>query len=199
MVWPDPVILRGEIVTLVPCAVDHAPALQEAVADGEPWRLWYTSVPTPEQMVEEIDRRLGLQSAGSWLPFTIFSSGSGRALGMTSYLNLVPSVRRLEVGATWLRRSAQRTGANVEAKLLLLQHAFEALDCVAVELRTNSFNQQSRRAIEALGAKLDGILRNHYDAVGNIRDTCVYSVIAPEWPSVKRHLQWRLTRDAATP
>jgi RimJ/RimL family protein N-acetyltransferase len=194
MAWPEPIRLVGERVSLEPLAEAHVADLVEAVADGELWTLWYTGVPAPGAMADEIRRRLALQARGEWLPFAVIEPGSGRAVGMTSYLNLVPAVRRLEIGGTWIRRGVQRTGLNVEAKLLLLQHAFEALDCVAVELRTSHFNQQSRRAIEALGAKLDGVLRNHFDGAGNLRDTCVYSILPGEWPQVKRHLCWRLDR-----
>ncbi len=202
MTWPAPVRLVGERVALEPLAETHADELAEAVQDGELWKLWYTTVPAPAAMQEEVQRRLGRQTAGEWLPFAVVCRLSGRAIGMTSYLNLVAFVRRLEIGATWIRGAAQRTGINTECKLLLLQHAFESLDCIAVELRTNTFNQQSRRAIEALGAKLDGVLRNHFDPAGNVRDTCVYSIISGEWPRVKQHLEWRLSgaaRAAAIP
>ncbi|MGC1304496.1 MAG: GNAT family protein [Caulobacteraceae bacterium] len=194
MAWLEPIELAGERVTLQPLAERHAADLAEAIRDGELWKLWYTGVPTPDAVPDEIGRRLALQAAGEWLPFAVVDPASGRAVGMTGYLNVVAKVRRLEIGGTWIRRGVQRTGLNVEAKLLLLRHAFETLDCIAVELRTSSFNQQSRRAIEGLGAKLDGILRNHYDGAGNMRDTCVYSIIPGEWPLVKRHLQWRLDR-----
>ncbi len=194
MGWAEPVELQGDQVVLAPLSLAHADALKAAVADGELWKLRYTSVPEPSKVEAEIERRLGLQAAGDWSPFTLFDRTAGAALGMTAYLNLVAKARRLEIGATWVRRSAQRTGANVEAKLLLLQHAFDRLDCTAVELRTNALNLQSRTAIEALGARLDGILRNHYDPLGAMRDTCVYSIIAQEWPGVRQRLQARLSR-----
>jgi RimJ/RimL family protein N-acetyltransferase len=144
-------------------------------------------------MAAEIDRRLGLQDAGSMLPFAVIDSASGQPVGMTTYMNIDAVNRRLEIGATWYRGAVQRTAINTECKRLLLGHAFEALDCIAVEFRTHFFNSQSRRAIERLGAKLDGVLRSHtrHDD-GALRDTCVYSIIASEWPAVRRNLDWRL-------
>ena len=195
MSWPAPVRLEERDVILEPLALSHGPALAQASADGELWRLWYTSVPRPDGMAEAIAARLRAQDAGQSTPFAVVSKATGAAVGMTSYLNVVPLVKRLEIGSTWYAKSVQRTGLNTQCKLLLLTHAFEALECVAVELRTHSFNQQSRRAIERLGAKLDGILRNHFDPSGNTRDTCVYSIIAGEWPQVKRHLNFLLSRD----
>ncbi len=197
MSWPASVQLENARVRLEPLAEAHAADLADAVQDGELWKLWYTAVPTPDAMRDEIRRRIALRETGDWLPFAIVDPASGRAVGMTSYLNLVPKVRRLEIGSTWMAKAVQRTGLNISCKLLLLEHAFETLDCIAVELRTNSFNQQSRRAIEGLGAKLDGVMRNHFDGAGNIRDTCVYSILPHEWPGVKRNLQWRLERHRA--
>ena len=197
MPWPETVVLEHERVRLEPLAEAHAADLAEAVRDGELWNLWYTSAPHADAMLDEIRSRNAKREAGDWLPFAIIDKASGRTVGMTSYLNLVPKVRRLEIGGTWMAKSVQGTGLNVACKLLLLEHAFETLDCIAVELRTSSFNLQSRRAIEALGAKLDGVLRNHFDAYGNIRDTYVYSILPSEWPRVKRHLQWRLERRGA--
>ncbi len=195
MPWPEPVRLEGGHVTLEPLDLRHAPALTRASAEGELWRLWYTAVPRPEAMEQAIAARLRGHGAGETTPFAILSRETGEAVGMTSYLNPVPPpVKRVEIGSTWLRRSAQRTPVNTEAKRLLLGHAFEALGCVAVEFRTSFFNHQSRRAIERLGAKLDGILRNHYAPSGEVRDTCVYSVIDAEWPRVRRHLDFQLER-----
>jgi len=163
------------------------------VRDGELWRLWYTRVPAPDAMPAEIERRLALQAAGSMLPFAALDVATGRAAGMTTYMNVDAANRRVEIGSTWYRRSVQRTAFNTECKLMLLTHAFETLDCVAVEFRTSFFNHQSRRAIERLGAKLDGVLRNHWvGADGVLRDSCVYSVIAGEWPTVKTHLRWQM-------
>lgn len=190
--WPEPVTLRGQHVTLIPLSLEHHDELVEAVQDGELWSLWYTSVPTPESLRAEIARRLALQHSGSMLPFAVLDA-SGKAVGMTTYMDVDAANRRLEIGSTWYRKRVQRTPLNTECKLMLLQHAFERLECIAVEFRTHFFNHQSRRAIERLGAKLDGILRNHRRlADGSLRDTCVYSIIASEWPAVKRHLSFQL-------
>jgi RimJ/RimL family protein N-acetyltransferase len=195
MSWPAPLTLEGPHVRLVPLSHDHHDGLVEAVRDGRLWELWYTVVPTPEGMDAEIDRRLGLQAKGTMLPFTVIEPRTGRIAGMTTYMNIEAEHRRLEIGSTWYRKSVQRTALNTDAKRLLLGHAFEALDCIAVEFRTSFYNQGSRRAIERLGAKLDGILRSHrMDAEGRIRDSCVYSVIAQEWPAVKAHLEGLLAR-----
>src|SRR5690606_19666774 len=173
----------------LPLSVDHKDGLIAAVNDGKLWNLWYTSVPTPDRMAAEIERRLALQAAGSMLPFTVVDRASGRIAGMTTYMNIDQAGPRVEIGSTWYAKSVQRTPLNTEAKLLLLTHAFEQLGCLAVEFRTHFLNHQSRRAIERLGAKLDGILRSHQrTADGALRDTCVYSVIAPEWPTVRTHL-----------
>jgi N-acetyltransferase len=196
MPWPDPVILRGEHARLEPLSHAHHDALVEAVNDGELWRLWYTSVPTPEGMAKEIDRRLGLQKAGSMLPFTVFDADGGIA-GMTTYMNIDAANRRVEIGSTWYAKRVQRTPLNTQCKLLLLGHAFEAIDCIAVEFRTHFFNHQSRRAIERLGAKQDGILRSHQIAPnGTLRDTVIYSITAAEWPTVRAHLSYQLNEKA---
>ncbi len=189
-----PATLCGRFVRLVPLVMEHEAGLTAAVRDGELWRLWFTSAPSPEGMKAEIERRLGLQAAGTMLPFTVMDA-SGEIVGMTTYMNVDPGNRRVEIGSTWYAARVQRTALNTEAKLLLLGHAFETLGCIAVEFRTHWMNQQSRRAIERLGAKLDGVLRNHSVAAnGTLRDTCVYSVIAGEWPAVKAHLEWQMTR-----
>jgi RimJ/RimL family protein N-acetyltransferase len=195
MAWSEPVRLTGQHVTIVPLSHSHCADLVEAVKDGELWKLWYTFIPTPDKMASEIDRRLRLQADGSMLPFAVIENKSDKALGMTTYMNINPTAHRLEIGSTWYRAGAQRTPINTECKLLLLTHAFEALECIAVEFRTSFFNQQSRKAIERLGAKQDGILRNemlHKD--GTLRDTCVYSIIGSEWPTVKTHLSFELER-----
>ena len=189
--------LRGQHVTLVPLNRSHEDDLVEAVKDGELWRHWYTAIPTPDKMGEEISRRLKLQEQGSMLPFSAMVHG--KAMGMTTYMNIDAPNKRLEIGSTWYRASVQRTPLNTECKRLLLAHAFEQLQCIAVEFRTHFFNQKSRNAIERLGAKLDGILRNHAinthpDAAGALRDTCVYSILNTEWPSVKAHLDYQLSR-----
>ena len=192
MSWLEPVTLRGAHARLEPLASEHYDGLLEAVKDGELWKLWYTFIPKAEDMRKEIDRRLGLQKAGSMLPFTVFDA-DGKVAGMTTYMNVDTPNRRVEIGSTWYARRVQRTALNTQCKLLLLQHAFEKLDCIAVEFRTHFFNHQSRRGIERLGAKQDGILRNHQIAPnGTLRDTVVYSIIASEWPTVKAHLNYQL-------
>jgi RimJ/RimL family protein N-acetyltransferase len=190
--------LIGRHVQLVPLTATHHDDLVDAVRDGELWKLWYTAIPAPEGMAAEIQRRLGLQRAGSMLPFAVLNP-AGQAVGMTTYMNIDATNRRVEIGSTWYRKSVQRSALNTEAKRLLLAHAFETLDCIAVEFRTHWFNHASRRGIERLGAKLDGVLRSHQinrhpDAQGALRDTCVYSIVASEWPSVKAHLDFQLAR-----
>jgi RimJ/RimL family protein N-acetyltransferase len=197
--WPPDVVLEGDHARLTPLLIAHAPALAEAVKDGELWRLWYTNVAAPEGMSADIERRLALRAEGSCLPFTVIEQASGEPVGMTTYMNIDAENRRLEIGATWYRQRVQRTVINTECKRLLLAHAFEVLDCIAVEFRTHFFNSQSRRAIERLGAKLDGILRSHSRIQdGGLRDTCVYSIIASEWPAVRRNLDWRLEQALIT-
>lgn len=192
MAWPEPVALAGTHARLEPLSRAHHDALCAATRDGELWRLWYTAVPSPEGMAAEIERRLALQATGSMLPFTVFDAG-GRAVGMTTYMNVDARHRRVEIGSTWTARSAQRTPLNTSAKRLLLGHAFDELACIAVEFRTHRLNLQSRRAIERLGAQLDGVLRAHQRAAdGTLRDTAVYSITAAEWPAVRSHLDWQL-------
>ena len=182
-------------MALEPLASDHHDALVEAASDGELWRLWYTTVPRPEGVRAEIERRLGLQERGEMLPFTVRRVGDGRVVGMTTYLNVDPGTPRVEIGSTWTARSAQGTGVNAESKLLLLGHAFEVLGCAVVEFRTHWHNRQSREAVERLGAKLDGVLRSHRRMPdGILRDTVVYSVLAGEWPAVRAGLHLRLGR-----
>lgn len=197
--FAPPVTLTGTHVRLEPLGAEHHDALVQAVQDGDLWQLWYTAIPTPEGMSAEIERRLDLQTKGSMCPFAVIDPATGQAVGMTTYMNIDAANRRVEIGSTWYRQSVQRTPLNTEAKRLLLGHAFETLDCIAVEFRTHFFNQQSRRAIERLGAKLDGVLRSHQInphalAVGALRDTCVYSIIASEWPNVRAHLDFQLSR-----
>lgn len=193
----EQISLDGRSVELVPLSAAHCSELIEAVNDGELWKLWYTSIPSPDQMDAEIERRLAQQKQGTMLAFAVIEKASGSAVGMTSYLNPDTVNRRLEIGATWYRKRVQRTGINTECKVLLLTHAFDQLHCIAVEFRTHLFNRQSRAGIERLGAKLDGVLRQH-QRVGNgtLRDTCVYSILDNEWPTVKAHLtyQWQRPR-----
>src|SRR4051812_11425056 len=188
----EPVTLTGTYASLVPLSADHAPALADAARDGELWRLWYTTVPAPDAMTAEIGRRLSLLDAGSMLPFTVLDA-AGTPVGMTTFMNVDAVNDRLEIGSTWYAARVQRTALNTECKLMLLTYAFETLRCIAVELRTHIMNSQSRRAIERLGAKLDGILRNHMRMPnGTLRDTVVYSIIESEWPTVRANLQWQL-------
>jgi N-acetyltransferase len=189
----EPVRLTGELVVLEPLLFEHHDELVAAASDGRLWELWYTTVPAPGGMRAEIDRRLQQQAAGTMLPFTTRRADTGQVIGMTTYMNVDAVHQRVEIGSTWNARSAQRSGTNTEAKLLLLGHAFETLDCIAVEFRTHWHNRQSRAAIERLGAKQDGVLRSHQRmSDGSLRDTVVYSIIAPEWPAVRAALRHRL-------
>jgi RimJ/RimL family protein N-acetyltransferase len=193
MAFVDPLTLAGKHVLLEPLARDHLPALQDAAADGELWKLWYTSVPTKETMAADTDYRLALRERGLMMPFVARRASDQKVIGATTYMNIVAEHRRLEIGSTWYAKSAQRSPINTEAKLLLLSHAFESLDCIAVEFRTNWHNRQSRAAIERLGAKLDGVLRSHMlGRHGELRDTCVYSITAAEWPTAKLGLRHKL-------
>ena len=195
MDFAEPVTLTGRRVVLEPLTAAHADAMEAAAADGDLSRLWYTSVPAPGSMAADIERRLGLQRAGSMLPFAVIRPQTARAVGMTTCMNIDAGHRRVEIGSTWYAKSVQRTGLNTEAKLLLLGHAFETLQCIAVEFRTHWMNQQSRAAIARLGAKQDGVLRNHQIAPdGSYRDTVSFSIIESEWPAVKRHLHHLLER-----
>lgn len=189
------VTLSGQYGSLVPLSREHQDELIEAVQDGELWNLWYTSIPTPDKMQAEIDRRLDLHKKGTMLPFAIIEKSSCQAVGMTTYMNIDAANRRVEIGSTWYRKRVQRSPLNTECKLMLLTHAFEQLNCIAVEFRTHFFNRQSRAGIERLGAKMDGILRQHQIAPnGTLRDTCVYSIISSEWPAVKAHLSHQLSK-----
>ena len=196
--WPSAITLAGTHTKLVPLSLVHATELCEAARDGELWKLWYTSVPHPDGMAAEIERRLSLQAKGSMLPFAVFDTRgttSPKAVGMSTFMNIDAINKRLEIGSTWYAQSVQRSAINTECKLLLLTHAFEELECIAVEFRTHRLNTQSRRAIERLGAQLDGILRAHSRMPdGSLRDTAVYSITSAEWPAVKTHLSWQLQR-----
>jgi RimJ/RimL family protein N-acetyltransferase len=197
MAWLEPTTLRGSTATLVPLSNAHHGDLVTATRDGELWKLWYTTVPSPDKMGEEIAKRLDLFDKGSMLPFAVVENATGKAVGMTTYMNVDAGNRRVEIGSTWYAKRVQRSRLNTECKLMLLTHAFDTLNCIAVEFRTSFFNHQSRRAIERLGAKLDGILRNHTILPeGARRDTCVYSIIENEWPSVRTHLTFQLQRPA---
>jgi N-acetyltransferase len=196
MPFLNPVTLRGELVSLEPLSTDHHDGLVAAATDGRLWELWYTSVPRPEAMAAEIDRRLGLLERQQMLPFTV-RRNDGTICGMTTFMNVDAENRRVEIGSTWTSAGVHRTGVNTESKLLMLSHAFEELGCIAVEFRTHWMNQQSRAAIAGLGAKQDGVLRNHSrTADGALRDTVVFSIIESEWLTVKKALRHRLDRHA---
>jgi len=189
--WPAPVNLSGDHVKLAPLSLDHAVDLKRACAEVS--GLWYTSIPTPDGMEAEIKRRLSLTDMQ---PFTVMTP-DGTPVGMTTFMNIDATHRRIEIGSTWYAKSVQRSGLNTEAKLLLLTHAFEVLNSIAVEFRTHFMNQQSRAAIARLGAKQDGILRNHMISPdGSMRDTVCFSIIAGEWPAVKMNLRHKLERFA---
>ena len=195
MAFVEPVTLEGRHVRIEPLAHEHADGVRAAAADGELWRLWYTSVPAPDKTTEWIDIALDMRDRLGAMPFVVRERASGDIVGATRYFNVDAANRRLEIGHTWYAKRVQRTAVNTECKLLLLTHAFEALGCIAVEFRTSSFNFQSREAIARLGAKQDGILRSHQILPdGTLRDTVVFSIIAPEWPAVKRHLVFRLEK-----
>lgn len=193
MDFATPVTLENEFVRLEPLAPEHADDLTEASAGME--RPWYTSVPAPEEVAGEIARRLALRDAMSMNPFAVRRLSTGRLVGMTTFCNIDQPNRRVEIGYTWLGREAQGTEVNPAAKRALLGHAFERCDAISVQLFTHSMNQQSRTAIERLGAKLDGILRSHRIMPdGSLRDTAVYSILAHEWPAVRNGLEARLAR-----
>ncbi|MFM1991469.1 MAG: hypothetical protein RJA99_4426 [Pseudomonadota bacterium] len=194
--WPPrPVTLQGEHVRLEPLTAEHAAALVEAIADGGLDALWYTIVPAPASIDTWIAAALAQQGAGRALPFVVRRLRDGRIVGATRYMNVEEAQRRLEIGTTFYSASVQRSALNTECKRLLLRHAFETLGCLAVEFRTHWFNQRSREAIAKLGAKQDGVLRNHQRLPdGSLRDTVVFSIIDSEWPAVARHLGFRQAR-----
>jgi RimJ/RimL family protein N-acetyltransferase len=188
-----PVTLTGNAATLVPLAPEHCADLITAIQDGELWKIWYLKVPTPETMASEIHRRLDLQQQGTLLPFTVICNATHKPVGMTTYYQVDLANRRCDIGS-WYRKSCHKTAINTECKLMLLCHAFETLNCIAVTFNTNAYNMESRRAIERLGAKLDGILRNHSIMPnGIICDFYHYSIIHSEWPAVKANLLHKLS------
>ena len=190
---PKSATLAGTHVTLLPMDIQYLEALQEAVKDGELWKLWYTFVPKPDEMEAWIIKALQEYNEGISVPFVIKRKSDNRIVGSTRFMNIEKDIRRFEIGTTWYAKSVQRSPVNTECKLLLLQHAFEDLKCLAVEFRTHRMNEQSRKAIVRLGAQQDGILRNHrITSNGTIRDTVVYSIIESEWPSVKSNLLFML-------
>jgi RimJ/RimL family protein N-acetyltransferase len=189
------VILERDGIRLEPLTLEHLPGLQAAAADGELWNLWFTSVPAPDLACRYIEDALAGQRAGHMLPWAVREIATGAILGSTRYHDVVPAIDRVEIGYTWYAKSRQRTSVNTVCKLLLLAHAFEALGCAVVGLRTDNFNFASQRAIEALGAKKDGVIRHHQARRdGTVRDTVIYSITAAEWRDVRRHLELRLAR-----
>lgn len=194
-IWPPEFSVEGDSIQIETTHARHAADLAKAIENGKLDQLWYTMIPAAADIGEEIDRRLALRAKGDMLPFTVISKSTGKAVGMTTYMNIDAVNRRLEIGSTWYCPSVQRSSVNTECKLLLLAHAFEQLNCIAVEFRTHVINMQSRRGIERIGAKFDGILRAHMVMEnGTIRDTACYSILAQEWPTVKAHLNWQLTK-----
>ncbi|MCH1912159.1 GNAT family N-acetyltransferase [Leptospira noguchii] len=190
---PEPISLIGNNVELHPLKMKHCEALTKTVLDGELWKLWFTLVPSPEVMKQWIEKALTEEKEKSSLPFVVQSKADGKIIGSTRYMNIEKTDRRLEIGSTWYSKEYQKTFVNTECKFLLLEHAFENLNCIAVEFRTHRLNQNSRRAIERLGANLDGILRNHRTMPnGTLRDTAVYSIISSEWPTIRSHLKFKL-------
>jgi RimJ/RimL family protein N-acetyltransferase len=190
--WIAPVTLAGRHVRLEPLAREHVPGLQQAARDGELWKLWYTSVPAPDETQAWVDKALAVQAQGLALPFVV-RDAAGAVVGSTRFGNIDADNLRVEIGWTWYAKRVQRTALNTEAKLLLLGHAFDVLACAAVEFRTGWYNHASRAAIARLGAKQDGVLRNHLRSPDGLhRDTVVFSIIAPEWPMARKHLQYKL-------
>ena len=200
MISPSPVTLEGYGVRLEPLGTDHESGLAAAVADGRLWELWYTACPEPARVARYIADALAGQAAGHMLPWVVRELGSGDVAGTTRYHDIVAPIDRVEIGYTWYASRWQRSHVNSACKLLLLQHAFETLGCRVVGLRTDNFNFRSQRAIEALGAKRDGVLRHHHARRdGTVRDSVMYSILAAEWADVKRHLALRLARRAERP
>ncbi|WP_066517647.1 GNAT family N-acetyltransferase [Curtobacterium ammoniigenes] len=185
--------LVGDRIALEALEAGHADDLRLAVDDGQLWRIWYTNVPAPDGVDAEIERLRAAAQAGTVIPFAVRDRPTGRVVGATSFLNIDRLNRRVEIGGTYLAQSAQRSGVNTEMKLLMLAHAFDTWDCIAVEFRTHWHNRQSRAAIERLGAKQDGVLRNHrLGPDGSRRDTVVYSILDSEWPTVRLALREQL-------
>ncbi|MGE0886240.1 MAG: GNAT family N-acetyltransferase [Blastocatellales bacterium] len=199
MIEIQPVTMEGYGVRLEPLTVEHQDGLADAAADGRLWELWFTSVPEPEQTREYIANALAGQRDGHMLPWAVRELSSGAIIGSTRYHDIVAAIDRVEIGYTWYGKSWQRSHINTVCKLLLLAHAFDTLGCKVVGLRTDNFNFASQRAIEALGAKKDGVLRHHtVRRDGSVRDSVMYSILANEWPAVKRHLESRLARHGTT-
>ena len=199
MIELHPVKLEGYGICLEPMTPEHEKDLNAAAANGNLWELWFTSVPKPEQMRGYIADALAGQQAGHMLPWAVRELASGSIVGSTRYHDIVASIDRVEIGYTWYGKQWQRSNVNTGCKLLLLRHAFDTLGCKVVGLRTDNFNFASQRAIEALGAKKDGVLRHHTARRdGSVRDSVMYSILATEWPDVKKHLEGRLARHASS-
>jgi N-acetyltransferase len=195
MIHPKPITLEANGIRLEPLCEQHHADLKTAAADGKLWQLWYTNVPTPEQMAEFVTKALRGQDAGHMLPWVVRDLVGDSIVGTTRYHDIIAEVDRVEIGYTWYAKRCQRTHVNTTCKLLLLEHAFDALGCKVVGLRTDNFNFTSQRAIEALGAKRDGVIRHHFPRRdGSVRDTVMYSILASEWPAVRTHLRFRLSQ-----
>ena len=195
MIAPHPVTLEGHGVRLEPLTPDHHDGLAVAATDGELWKLWVTSVPAPGETETYIATALAGRDAGHMLPWAVRDLATGAIVGSTRYHDIVAAIDRVEIGYTWYAASRQRSNVNTTCKLLLLHHAFETVGCKVVGLRTDNFNFRSQRAIEGIGAKRDGILRHHAARRdGTVRDSVMYSILAAEWPDVRRHLELRLAR-----
>jgi RimJ/RimL family protein N-acetyltransferase len=195
MIDVQPTVLEGNGIRLEPLTDEHVNGLAAAAADGELWNLWFTSVPAPGGMPAYVADALQGQREGRMLPWAVRDVGTGALIGSTRYHDIVPAIDRVEIGYTFYAKSRQRTHVNTTCKLLLLRHAFETLGCQVVGLRTDNFNFRSQRAIEGLGAKKDGVIRHHAPRRdGTVRDTVIYSILAGEWPDVRRHLELRLRR-----
>lgn len=195
MINPQPILLERHGVRLEPLTLEHAPELAAAASDGRLWELWYTSVPEPQDTARYIERALLGQTQGEMLPWAVRESSSGQIVGTTRYHDIVAPIDRVEIGWTWYAQRWQRSHVNAACKLLLLEHGFESLGCQVIGLRTDNFNFRSQRAIEALGARKDGVLRHHMlRRDGTVRDTVIYSILVAEWPAVRRNLEFRLAR-----
>jgi N-acetyltransferase len=198
MIYPVPIVLERDSVRLEPMSEEHIPALQHAAADGALWELWFTAVPAPGDTAAYVATALRGLIDGHMLPWVVRDLEAGAVVGSTRYHDIVAAIDRVEIGYTWYARSRQRSHVNTTCKLLLLAHAFETLGCEVVGLRTDNFNFRSQAAIEALGAKKDGVIRHHLARKdGTVRDSHIYSILRREWPDVKRHLELRLQRHSA--
>ena len=196
MIKPVPATLEAGGIRLEPMSPDHCAGLEKAAVDGKLWELFFTSVPAPGETAAYIQQALDGQKAGHMLPWVVRDTASGELIGSTRYHDIVPAADRVEIGFTWYAASRQRSHVNTTCKLMLLEYGFEKAGCKVIGLRTDNFNFRSQKAIEALGAKKDGVIRNHWPRRdGSVRDTVMYSILAQEWPGVKNHLQYRLKKN----